>query len=53
LLTSAQYDYYLIGPAVRGDVPHELRQNPHILQINPQLDPASLEAAWIRAGVII
>jgi hypothetical protein len=53
LLNSARYDYYLIGPAVRGAVPHELRQNPRILQINPQLDPASLEAARIHAGVVI
>jgi GntR family transcriptional regulator len=53
LLDSGRYDYYLVGPAVRGEVPHELRQDPHILQINPQLDPASLEAARIRAGVVI
>jgi DNA-binding transcriptional regulator YhcF (GntR family) len=53
LLKNSRYDYYLVGPAVRGRVPHRLRQNPRILQINPQLDPASLEAARIRAGVVI
>ena len=53
LLNSSRYDYYLVGPAVRGIVPHEMRQNPNILQINPQLDLASLEAARIRAGVVI
>jgi GntR family transcriptional regulator len=53
LLKSSRYDYYLVGPAVRGQVPHELRQNPRILQINPQLNPVSLEAARIRAGVVI
>jgi GntR family transcriptional regulator len=53
LLNSFQYDYYLVGPGVRGEVPHEMRQNPRILQINPQLDPTSLETARIKAGVVI
>jgi DNA-binding transcriptional regulator YhcF (GntR family) len=53
LLNSSQYDYYLIGPGVRGDVPPEMRQDPRIVQIHPQLVPASLEAARIRAGVVI
>ena len=53
LLTSGQFDYYLIGPGVRGEVPHALRQNRRIVQISPQLDPASLENARIRAGVVI
>ena len=53
LLNSPKYDYYLIGPGVRGEIPHELRQNPRVVQIVPQLDPASLEAARIRAGVVI
>jgi hypothetical protein len=34
-------------------VPPELQNDPRILQIHPQLDPASLETARIRAGVII
>jgi DNA-binding transcriptional regulator YhcF (GntR family) len=53
LLSSSKYDYYLIGPGVRGEVPHEHRQNPRVLQIDPQLDPTSLESARIRAGVVI
>jgi hypothetical protein len=53
LLHRLRYDYYLVGPGVRGKIPHDLRQNPHILQIVPQLDPTSLEAARIRAGVVI
>jgi GntR family transcriptional regulator len=49
----SEYDYYIVGPGVRGEVPPEMRQNPRILQIHPQFDPASLEAARIRAGVVI
>jgi GntR family transcriptional regulator len=53
LLSAYKHDYYLIGPGVRGEVPHEMRQNPCIVQIVPQLDPASLETARIKAGVVI
>ncbi len=53
LLGSSEYNYYLIGPGVRGEVPYEQRQNPRVLQIDPQLDPTSLESARIRAGVVI
>jgi len=53
LLDDSLYDYYLVGPAVRERVPHEMRQAPNILQIEPQLDAASLESARIRAGVVI
>jgi hypothetical protein len=53
LLKTFQHDYYLVGPGVRGEVPHEMRQNPRILQIVPQLDPTSLETARIKAGVVI
>ena len=53
LVNVHRYDYYLVGPGVRGEVPHEMRQNPRILQINPYLDPTSLEAARIKAGVVI
>jgi GntR family transcriptional regulator len=53
LLNSAQYDRYLIGPGARGEVPQEMRKNPRVVQIVPQLDPASLEIARIRAGVVI
>jgi GntR family transcriptional regulator len=53
LVKSSGYDYYVAGPLVRGDVPPEMRQDPRILTIQAQLDPASLETARIRAGVII
>lgn len=53
LVNKSRYDYYLVGPGVRGKVPHEMRQYPNILQIDPQIDHASLEAARIRAGVVI
>jgi DNA-binding transcriptional regulator YhcF (GntR family) len=53
LVRASHYDYYFVGPAVRGDVPPEMKNDPRILQINPQLELASLESARIRAGVII
>jgi GntR family transcriptional regulator len=53
LLSKSEYDYYFVGPAARGDVPPEVRDDPRILQVHPQLDAASLETARIRAGVII
>jgi DNA-binding transcriptional regulator YhcF (GntR family) len=53
LMKGSQYDYFLVGPAARGEIPPDIRQDRRILQINPQLDPASLEIARIRAGVII
>jgi GntR family transcriptional regulator len=53
LLKKSEYDYYFVGPRARGEVPPEMRKDPRILQIHPKLDPASLEAARIRAGVII
>jgi GntR family transcriptional regulator len=53
LLKNEQHDYYLIGPAVRGYIPPEMKKNPRILSFTPLLDPASLEAARIKAGVII
>jgi DNA-binding transcriptional regulator YhcF (GntR family) len=53
LLSSSQYDYYLVGPGVQGEVPPEMQRDPRIVQIIPQLAPASLESARIRAGVVI
>ncbi len=53
LFGSSEYDYYLIGPGVRGEVPREQRQNPRVLQIDPQLDRTSLESARVLAGVVI
>jgi GntR family transcriptional regulator len=53
LLQDTQCDYYLVGPAARTVVPPEMRDDPRILQMLAQLDPASLEVARIRAGVIL
>jgi DNA-binding transcriptional regulator YhcF (GntR family) len=53
LLSGSEYDYYLIGPGARGEVPQEHRHNRRVLQIDPQLDPTSLESARVRAGVVI
>lgn len=53
LVNSSEYDWYLIGPAVRGDVPADIRLHSRVLQIQPQIDPASLEVARVKAGVII
>jgi GntR family transcriptional regulator len=53
LLRDTQFDYYLVGPAARTEVPPETRADPRILQMLTQLDPASLELARIRAGVIL
>jgi GntR family transcriptional regulator len=53
LIKKSPHDYYLVGPGARGEIPYDLRQNPRIVQLHPQLDPASLEIARIRAGVVI
>jgi len=53
LLQNKNYDYCIIGPALRGEVPVEMRKNPNIILMDPKLDPVSLEIARIRAGVII
>lgn len=53
LIKKSEYDYYYIGPAARGEVPPEYRDDPRVLQVDTQLNPASLEAARIRAGVIV
>ncbi|MBN1568707.1 MAG: GntR family transcriptional regulator [Acidobacteria bacterium] len=53
LLNKSEYDYYYVGPAARSEVPLEFRNDPRVLQVNTQLNPASLETARIRAGVII
>jgi DNA-binding transcriptional regulator YhcF (GntR family) len=53
VVTNSRYDYFIVGPEVRGEVPPEMRENPKILQINPQFEPTSLESARIRAGVIL
>jgi GntR family transcriptional regulator len=53
LLQNDDYDYCILGPALRGDIPADMRANPKIIPMDPKLDPVSLEVARIRAGVII
>jgi GntR family transcriptional regulator len=53
LLNNKEYDYYIIGPGVRGHVPQDMRKSPCIVMLEPKLDPASLEVARIKAGVVI
>jgi hypothetical protein len=53
LMKKSPHDYYIVGPGARGEVPQELRQNPRIVQLSPQIDSASLENARIRSGVVI
>jgi GntR family transcriptional regulator len=54
LLTgSPQYDYYIVGAGVRAEVPRELRRHARVVILEPKLDPASLEVARIRAGVVL
>ncbi len=53
LLNESQYDFCLVGPSLLGEIPSEFRQDPRIIQLQTHLDRASLEAARIRAGVVI
>lgn len=53
LTRSHQHDYYIVGPGVRAEVPPELRNHPSIVLLEPKLNPRSLEAARIRAGVVL
>jgi DNA-binding transcriptional regulator YhcF (GntR family) len=53
LLNGSQYDCVIMDPGVLSAVPDKLLRNPRILLVRLQLSPASLEAARIRAGVII
>jgi GntR family transcriptional regulator len=53
LTRSPQHDYYIVGPGLRAEIPHEFRRHPRIIILEPILDPASLEAARIRAGVVL
>jgi DNA-binding transcriptional regulator YhcF (GntR family) len=53
LLKGSQYDRVILDPGILGEVPEKLRRNPRILLVRLRLNPASLEAARIRAGVIL
>ena len=53
LLKSSQYDCIIVDPGILSAVPNSLLRNPRTLLLRLQLSPESLEAARIRAGVII
>jgi DNA-binding transcriptional regulator YhcF (GntR family) len=53
LLGNSEYNYSIVGPGVRCKVPRGMRGNPGIVRLEPKLDSASLEAARIRAGVVL
>ncbi len=50
---NSRYDRFLLSPGTHEKVPRELRSNPRILLMRMELDPASVEAARIRAGVVV
>jgi DNA-binding transcriptional regulator YhcF (GntR family) len=52
-LKGFKYDYIIVNPASPNEIPHEVQKSSHILMVRMQIDPKSLEAARIRAGVII
>jgi DNA-binding transcriptional regulator YhcF (GntR family) len=53
LLRNSQYDYIIAGPAILDDIAPEILRNRCIVALRMQLDAGSLEAARIRAGVIV
>jgi hypothetical protein len=53
LLNDSQYDRILVSPGARSKVPGEHQRNSRLLLLQMELDPAGLEIARIRAGVII
>jgi GntR family transcriptional regulator len=52
-LKGFKFDYIILDPASLDKIPHEVQKSSHILMVRMKLDPKSLEAARIRAGVII
>jgi GntR family transcriptional regulator len=53
LLKNPKYALLLFTPSLHAQVPQKLRTNPRVLLLRTELDTSSLEAARIRAGVII
>jgi DNA-binding FadR family transcriptional regulator len=53
LLNNYQYDRILVSPGARNEVFGEHQRNSRLLLLQMELDPAGLETARIRAGVII
>jgi DNA-binding transcriptional regulator YhcF (GntR family) len=53
LLKSSQYDRIIMDHGIWNAVPDKLLRNPRILLVRRQFSPSSLEAARIRARIII
>jgi DNA-binding transcriptional regulator YhcF (GntR family) len=53
LLNDSQYDRVLVTPGAQSKVPGEHQQNSKFLRLQMEFDPAGLETARIRAGIII
>jgi GntR family transcriptional regulator len=53
LLNGSQFDRVIMDPGILSGVPENLLRHPRILLVRLQFNPASVEAARIRAGVII
>jgi hypothetical protein len=53
LLNDSQYDRILVSPGARNKVPAEIQRSSRLLLLQMELDPAGLETARIRAGVIV
>jgi GntR family transcriptional regulator len=53
LLNSPQYHSIIVDAGILSAVPDKLLKHPRLLLLRGQLSPRSLEAARIRAGVII
>lgn len=53
LLKSSKYDHIIVDPSLLSEIPHEVQKSRRVLVVRMQLDSKSLEAARIRAGVII
>ena len=53
LLNDTHYDRILVSPGARNKVPGEHQQSSRYLLLQMELDPAGLETARIRAGVIM
>jgi len=53
LLNGSQYDRVILDPGILNAVPEKLLRDPRILLVRLKLNSASLEAARVRAGVII
>jgi DNA-binding transcriptional regulator YhcF (GntR family) len=53
LLKGSNYDHIIVDPTLLSEIPHEVQKSRRILMVQLQLDQKSLEAARIRAGVIV